>query len=284
MEGSEARKEKQELFHVIHKVPFGDSPYVRAKHLQLVAKDLEASIPWFWKAINNGDRIDSALKDMALVMKQKNRAEDAIEAIKSFRHLCSKHAQESLDNVLIDLYKKCGRVEEQIALLKKKLKLIYSGEAFNGKSTKTARSHGRKFQVSIAQEISRVLQGNYKASEAVYLKAQMIDADANKACNLGLCLIKQGRFGEARHVLHDVLSGRFRASRDGKVMQRAAELLQETETALLHIGGQKTSKSLEEEAIERISLLLNEWAPLESIFDRSPVFEDIGRLRDEVAS
>lgn len=72
---------------------------------QLVDKDPEAAIVWFWKAINAGDRVDSALKDMAVVMKQQDRAEEAIEAIKSFRNRCSKHAQESLDNVLIDLYK-----------------------------------------------------------------------------------------------------------------------------------------------------------------------------------
>lgn len=38
-------------------------------------------------------------------MKQQNRAEEAIEAIKSFRDRCSRLAQESLDNVLLDLYK-----------------------------------------------------------------------------------------------------------------------------------------------------------------------------------
>ncbi|KAK4408209.1 protein SULFUR DEFICIENCY-INDUCED 1 [Sesamum angolense] len=104
------------LFHVIHKVPCGDGPYVRAKHAQkmmclyfdddqLVEKDPETAIVWFWKAINSGDRVDSALKDMAVVMKQLDRTEEAIEAVKSFRALCSRHAQESLDNVLIDLYK-----------------------------------------------------------------------------------------------------------------------------------------------------------------------------------
>jgi hypothetical protein len=142
------------------------------------------AIVWFWKAINSGDRVDSALKDMAVVMKQQDRSEEAIEAIRSFRHLCSKQAQESLDNLLIDLYKvlffcccksctsaqellhsnlighifqKCGKVEEQIELLKQKLKMIYLGEAFNGKATKKARSHGKKFQVSIQQEASRIL-------------------------------------------------------------------------------------------------------------------------------
>jgi hypothetical protein len=63
------------------------------------------AIVWFWKAINSGDRVDSALKDMVVVMKQQDRSEEAIEAIRSFRHLCSKQAQESLNNLLIDLYK-----------------------------------------------------------------------------------------------------------------------------------------------------------------------------------
>lgn len=74
-------------------------------HAQLVEKDPGAAIALFWKAINAGDKVDSALKDMAVVMKQQDRAEEAIEAIKAFRDRCSKHAQESLDNVLIDLYK-----------------------------------------------------------------------------------------------------------------------------------------------------------------------------------
>ncbi|KAF2285622.1 hypothetical protein GH714_006020 [Hevea brasiliensis] len=212
-------------YHVIHKLPPGDSPYVKAKHVQLVQKDPEAAIVLFWKAINAGDKVDSALKDMAVVMKQQDRAEEAIEAVKSFRHRCSKQAQESLDNVLIDLYKKCGRIEEQIELLKQKLRMIYEGEAFNGKFTKTARSHGRKFQVTIRQEVSRILGnlgwaymqlGNYLAAEVVYQKAQSIDPDANKACNLCLCLMKQRRYAEAHSVLDDVLKGKLSRSDDPK--------------------------------------------------------------------
>lgn len=75
--------------------------------MKLVDKDPERAIPLFWAAINAGDRVDSALKDMAIVMKQQNRAEEAIEAIKSLRHRCSDQAQEALDNILLDLYKVC---------------------------------------------------------------------------------------------------------------------------------------------------------------------------------
>ena len=76
-------------------------------YVQLVDKDPEKAIPLFWAAINAGDRVDSALKDMAIVMKQQNRAEEAIEAIKSLRPRCSEQSQESLDNILLDLFKVC---------------------------------------------------------------------------------------------------------------------------------------------------------------------------------
>ncbi|XP_009409232.2 protein SULFUR DEFICIENCY-INDUCED 2 [Musa acuminata AAA Group] len=281
--------EKKDLFHVIHKVPPGDSPYVRAKHLQLVEKDPDAAILWFWKAINGRDRVDSALKDMAVVMKQQNRAEEAVEAIRSFRHLCSKQAQESLDNLLIDLYKKCGRVEEQIELLKQKLHMIYLGEAFNGKTTKTARSHGKKFQINIKQETARILgnlgwaymqQSNYDAAEVVYRKAQMIEPDANKACNLGLCLIRQGRYHDAHHVLEDVIHRRFLGSDDWKTIKKTEELMHEIDlrpaTSTLEIDF-----GTEEEIMGRIDLLMSDWSPFRS--RRLPIFEEISTFRDQIA-
>ncbi|KAJ8749488.1 hypothetical protein K2173_025683 [Erythroxylum novogranatense] len=289
--GKEKEKEK-DFFHVIHKVPSGDGPYVKAKHAQLVDKDPEAAIVWFWKAINAGDRVDSALKDMAGVMKQIDRTEEAIEAIKSFRGRCSKNAQGSLDNVLLDLYKKCGRVEEQIDLLRRKLRLIYLGEAFNGKSTKTARSHGKKFQVTIQQETSRLLgnlawaymqKSNYMAAEVVYRKAQMIDADSNKACNLALCLIKQARYEEARSVIEHILQGQFPGSKDTKAMKRAQELLMEVEsreppkelTNLLAL-------SLEDvDFLKGLEQAINDWAPSRS--KRLPIFEEISSFIDQLA-
>ena len=68
-------------------------------------KDSAGAIALFWEDINAGDQIDSALKDMAVVMKDQNQPLEAIEAIKSFRHLCSQKAQESFDNVLMELFK-----------------------------------------------------------------------------------------------------------------------------------------------------------------------------------
>ncbi|KAK7292980.1 hypothetical protein RJT34_15840 [Clitoria ternatea] len=280
---------KDDLYHVLHKVPYGDSPYVRAKHAQLVEKDPEAAIVLFWKAINSGDKVDSALKDMAVVMKQLERSEEAIEAISSFRGLCSRQSQESLDNVLIDLYKKCGKIDEQIELLKRKLKLIYQGKAFNGKLTKTARSHGKKFQVSIKQETSRLLGNlgwaymqkmNYMMAEVVYRKAQMIDPDCNKACNLGLCLIRQARYEEAQVILEDVLKGKVAGSEYDKSRKRAQDLLTELRSVLPapHFSD---LLGLDDDFIKGLEHLINQWAPVRS--KRLPIFEEISSFRDQLA-
>ncbi|BBH10060.1 Tetratricopeptide repeat-like superfamily protein [Prunus dulcis] len=293
MEGSSKtsspKGKKDDLYHVIHKVPSGDSPYVRAKHAQLVEKDPEAAIVLFWKAINAGDRVDSALKDMAVVMKQLDRTGEAIEAVKSFRGLCSKQAQDSLDNVLIDLYKKCGKIEEQIDLLKRKLRLIYQGAAFNGRPTKTARSHGKKFQVSVTQETSRLLgnlgwaymqKGNFMMAEVVYRKAQMIDPDSNKACNLGLCLIKQGRYEDARLVLEDVLESRLPGSDESRSRKRAEELLMELRS--MHpLPESFDLLGLDHDLVNGLEQLMNEGGPVRS--KRLPIFEEISQFRDQVA-
>ncbi|XP_075497047.1 protein POLLENLESS 3-like [Primulina tabacum] len=199
-----------DLFHVFHKVPSGDSPYGRAKHVQLVDKDPSRAVSMFWAAINSGDRVDSALKDMAVVMKQLDRSDEAVEAIKSFRHLCPLESQESLDNILVELYKKSGRIEEEIEMLKLKLKQIEDGTAFGGQRTKVARTQGKKFQITIEKDYSRLL-GNlawaymqlkdYRSAEELYRKALSIEPDKNKQCNLAMCLMSMNKLTEAKFLL-----------------------------------------------------------------------------------
>ncbi|KAF8717569.1 hypothetical protein HU200_025779 [Digitaria exilis] len=294
--------------HVAHKIPSGDGPYARAKHFQLVEKDLDASIAWFWKAINTGDKVDSALKDMAVVMKQRGYLTEAIDAIKSLRHLCPRQSQESLDNILLDLYKASGRTREEIDLLKQKLRKIYQGEAFQGKTTKRARSHGRKIHVSVKQETSRVLgnlawaymqQRNFMAAEVVYRKAQMIDPDANKACNLALCLIEQSRLADAEVVLADVLAGRYQArdQQDSKIVRKVEELLARIvgQTSSPGGGGRRRGSDdgsddddwveIENEMLALLDVAVKQWAaPYRKSSRRLPVFEEISPVyREQMA-
>ncbi|XP_050370058.1 uncharacterized protein LOC126788133 [Argentina anserina] len=230
-----------DLFHVAHKVPAGDSPYVRAKQVQLIDKNPSKAISLFWAAINAGDRVDSALKDMAVVMKQLDRAEEAIEAIKSFRHLCPYDSQESLNNVLIELYKRAGRIEEEIEMLQSKLKRMDEGTAFNAKWTKTARAQGKKVQITVEQERARVLgnlawaymqQGNYTTAEEHYKNALALEPDKNKQCNLAVCLMCMNRITEARHLLQAVRNSSGNKPMDesyAKSFERAFEMLTELE-------------------------------------------------------
>ncbi|CAH9053596.1 unnamed protein product [Cuscuta epithymum] len=210
----------KDLFHVIHKVPAGDSPYVRAKHVQLIEKDPSRAVSLFWAAINSGDRVESALKDMAVVMKQLNRSDEAIEAIKSFRHLSPPESQESIDNILVELYKRSGRIEDEIGLLELKLKKVEEGMNFGGKKTKTARSQGKRIEITLDKEYSRLLGNlawahmqlkNYKSAAENYRKALSIELDRNKQCNLAICLMHMNNIAEAKFLLQSI-----RASPDSK--------------------------------------------------------------------
>ncbi|KAE8722891.1 Protein POLLENLESS 3-LIKE 2 [Hibiscus syriacus] len=219
-------------FHVIHKVPASDSPYGRAKHVQLIDKDPNKAVSMFWAAINAGDRVDSALKDMAVVMKQLNRTDEAID-------------NESLDNVLIELYKRSGRVDEEIEILQNKLRNSEEGTVFGGKKTKIARSQGKKIQITIEQEKSRILgnlawaylqQHNYGIAEQHYRKALSLESDKNKQCNLAICLMHMNRISEAKSLLQDVKASAGTEEMDEsylKSYERAMEMLAQVESQKL---------------------------------------------------
>ncbi|CAI0548452.1 unnamed protein product [Linum tenue] len=255
---------KHDLFHVVHKVPAGDSPYVKAKHVQasptqisppfflflffsclgisLIEKDPSRAVSMFWAAINAGDRVDSALKDMAVVLKQLNRSDEAIEAIKSFRHLCPQESQESIDNVLVELYKRSGRVEEEIEMLQRKLKNIEEGMVFGGRRTKVARSQGKKIQITVEQERARILgnlawaylqQHNYGLAEQHYRRALSLEPDRNKQCNLALCLMHMNKLPEARALLQAVRTSCGNKPMEesyAKSFERAYQMLTELES------------------------------------------------------
>ena len=121
---------------------------------------------------------------------------------------------------------------------------------------------------------------NYMMAEVVYRKAQIIDPDCNKACNLGLCLIRQARYDEAQLILEDVLQGRVAGSDDGKSRKRAEDLLSELRPRLppSHLSD---LLSLDDDFIKGLERLMHEWGPIRS--KRLPIFEEISSYRDQLA-
>ncbi|KAI3990647.1 hypothetical protein MKX01_022947 [Papaver californicum] len=156
--------------------------------------------------------------------------------------MCSQQAQESLDNVLIDLYKKAGRIDEHIELLQHKLQLIEDDVTYGGKRTKIARAQGKKYLCSIEQEKSRLLgnlgwaytqQEKYQVAEELLRKALSIEPDNNKECNLAICLMHKGKIIEAKSLLQTVkpsIAERELADSYIKSYNRATEMLSELDS------------------------------------------------------
>lgn len=128
-------------------------------------------------------------------------------------------------------------------------------------------------------------QENFLAAEIVYRKAQLIDPDANKACNLCLCLIKQARCTEAQSVLDDVLLGTLSGSDDPKLRNRAEDLVRELETykqtCQSSLSSAASGLSLEDAFVEGLDQLMSQWTPYRS--KRLPIFEEISPFRDQLA-
>lgn len=125
-------------------------------------------------------------------------------------------------------------------------------------------------------------QTNYTAAEAVYRKAQQIDPDANKACNLCLCLVRQQRFTEARSVLEEVMQGMLPGSDDHKTRIRTEELLKELEMLEFATFDPPSLGVYLGDAFKGgVDQLMNNWNPIRS--RRLPIFEEIMSHRDQLA-
>ena len=124
---------------------------------------------------------------------------------------------------------------------------------------------------------------NYMMAEAVYKKAQMIDPDANKACNLGLCLMKQGRLSEAIFVLEQVQQAQIPGSSEIKAQKRSADLLTEIRSRQsLPDSIDLLGLSVDVDFLNGLELLVNKKGPF-SRSKRLPVFEEISSFRDQLA-
>lgn len=110
----------------------------------------------------------------------------------------------------------------------------------------------------------------------------MIDPDANKACNLGQCLIKQARYNEARSILEDVLLRKLPGSDDVKPRNRADELMKELESKQPQPSvSDLMGLDLDEDFVDGLERLMNGWTPSRS--RRLPIFEEISASRDQLA-
>lgn len=68
-------------------IPKGDTPYVQAKKSEYIAKDLSQAAAFYRLAIAQGERPESAVKDLAGVLVQQGKMTEARELLQTHQHL-----------------------------------------------------------------------------------------------------------------------------------------------------------------------------------------------------
>lgn len=98
-------------------LPKGDGPYAQAKRAQLVDQNLDNAERLYRQAIAQGDKVESAVKDLASLLQQRGDSKQAIELIlqqrKSFKTQLTPY-----DNHLATLYQQAGQDKEAINILR----------------------------------------------------------------------------------------------------------------------------------------------------------------------
>lgn len=172
-------------------VPRGSNPYARAKRVQLVEKDLERAAQLLREAIKQGDNVESAVKDLAALLVQLGRSDEAIQVLERNRGRISN--QQSVDNMLIGFYQNAGQHDKAIALLERKLE--------------QATTESKKAQILWQIAIGHLRKEDYGLAEQTFQKVLRIQPDNRTAQrNIALCLFKQGRYKEAQQILNRILA------------------------------------------------------------------------------
>jgi len=172
-------------------VPRGSNPYARAKRVQLVEKDLERAAQLLRDAIRQGDNVESAVKDLAALLVQLGRSDEAIRVLEKNRERISN--QQSVDNMLIGFYQSAGQHDKAISLLEKKLN--------------QATTESKKAQILWQIAIGYLRKEDYALAEQTFRKVLHAQSDNRTAQrNIALCLFKQGRYEEAQKILNRILT------------------------------------------------------------------------------
>jgi len=192
--------------------------YARAKHAQLTLKDLAQARDLMIQEIESkGESAQSALKDLVCILKQMGSHAEATATIVRYRAAWpdDDRMQESLDNMLLDLFKHARNLEGQIAVTGQLIN--YSQKALaEGRTGWMIRTAGCKNTVSVHRRLSTLyrLRGQAQMQSGAWAKAEISlsralhherlhvkEEDLSINIDRGACLIATGRLIEAQDLL-----------------------------------------------------------------------------------
>jgi tetratricopeptide (TPR) repeat protein len=87
-------------------IPKGETPYALAKIAEYKDRDLDKAELYYKQAIRSGERVISAIKDLASLMHQRGKTKEALTFLNKKRHLF-KYDKEKFDNL-------CNTLEKQL--------------------------------------------------------------------------------------------------------------------------------------------------------------------------
>ena len=140
-------------------LPKGNSPYALAKRAEYIHKDLELAKVYYYKAIKQGDRVESAIKDIASILHQLGQTTQACQFLSEHQKFFKDHKR--FENLLSSLQKQIVPSEN---CLKRILKLFPVDELAKEADIR-----------SLFKNVSRVLEMEFhyhNSVRCVFLKFQ----------------------------------------------------------------------------------------------------------------
>lgn len=90
--------------HPLYPIPRKESPYSWAKKAEYIEKNLEKAEFYYKTAISNGERVESSVKDLAGVLHQQGKTQEACELLIKYGDLFSNDLTR-YENLLVSLKK-----------------------------------------------------------------------------------------------------------------------------------------------------------------------------------
>jgi tetratricopeptide (TPR) repeat protein len=170
--------------------PTGSNPFAQGKRALMIEKDTEKAVRLLRQAIDEHDSVENAIRELALLLGRTERGDEAIALLEQNRRRMSN--QQSVDNLLIDVYQRAGQYNEALQLLEKSL----------------ARATTRERKAHIYWQMANcyLQQEDYVQAERYFRLVMELGLDRKAARkNVALCLVKQQKYDEAEQLLNEIL-------------------------------------------------------------------------------
>jgi tetratricopeptide (TPR) repeat protein len=191
-------------------LPRGSNAYAMAKKATDDGR-LDEAINFFRLAIRQNYRLESAIKDLAQLFARMGRHQEAIQVLQEHRHRIAN--QQSVDNLLTNIFMKDKQYQNALQLLEKKLADTQSS---------------KKSEILIQISDCHMRLGNYSRAEQILRETIKSGNDSrNVQMSLALCLIQQREYEEAREILQNILE-RFPDNAKALELLNAADEAQRT--------------------------------------------------------